>query len=362
LCAVLARSFDAAVREDVMQASDLLLVVASTLHDAYSIRIIAEASTADDVSGPLAALADFISPDLLDPHDADSSSVFAIDPSMVHSEQVAESLRKISRLMVLSQGLVGGGGYHSEALRRVFFRLGRALERVAVSRGHVELVEPRDLSTPILEELAMACDELAGMVRCANLRVLGDTVQRDSLADLATEEIAGLFEILERGIESRTLPEKDEIASAVQRMVEPLPDPIARAIEQVCFRIQDLPQMSASERLAVPLTSRRAVLPDWLLPRRSIGSFHVVRPLGSGGVSSVFVVRRLEERNNPKAEAFALKVPEYDPSTARSMTEQEFFQMFRDEAGALLSLPVHKNLARFVTLDLSARSKPLLVM
>src|SRR5690606_15338394 len=88
----------------------------------------------------------------------------------------------------------------------------------------------------------------------------------------------------------------------------------------------------------------------------------VVRPLGSGGVSSVFLARRLEERNNPKAEAFALKVPEYDPSTARSMTEQEFFQMFRDEAGALLSLPTHENLARFVTFDLSARPKPILVM
>jgi serine/threonine protein kinase len=44
------------------------------------------------------------------------------------------------------------------------------------------------------------------------------------------------------------------------------------------------------------------------------------------------------------------------------MTEQEFFQMFRDEAGALLSLPTHENLARFVTFDLSARPKPILVM
>jgi serine/threonine protein kinase len=79
-------------------------------------------------------------------------------------------------------------------------------------------------------------------------------------------------------------------------------------------------------------------------------------------VSSVFLARRLEERNNPEAEAFALKIPEYDPATARSMTEQEFFQMFRDEAGALLSLPSHENLARFVTFDLSARPKPILVM
>lgn len=362
LCAVLARSFDAAVREEVMQASDLLLMVASKLHDAYSIRIIAEASTTNDVSRPLAALADFISPELLDPGEGDSSSAIFILPNMIHSEQAAESLRKIGRLMALSQGLVGGGGYHSESLRRVFFRLGRALERVAVARGLAELVETRDSSTPVLEDLAMSCDELAGMVACAQFRVFGRKDSRDSL-DLGNGDgPTGLFELLERGLESDERPSADDIATAMEGMMAPLPTPVAAAIEQVCFRLQNLPLRSESERFPVPLAQRRAVLPDWLLPRRSIGSFHVVRPLGSGGVSSVFLARRLEERNNPKAEAFALKVPEYDPATARSMTEQEFFQMFRDEAGALLSLPTHENLARFVTFDLSARPKPILVM
>jgi serine/threonine protein kinase len=87
-----------------------------------------------------------------------------------------------------------------------------------------------------------------------------------------------------------------------------------------------------------------------------------MRPLGTGGTSSVFLVRRNEERNLAKAESFALKVPEYDPTTARSLSEQEFLQLFREEAGALLSLPSHPNLARFVTFDLSARPKPILVM
>src|SRR5688572_26699963 len=44
------------------------------------------------------------------------------------------------------------------------------------------------------------------------------------------------------------------------------------------------------------------------------------------------------------------------------MSEQEFFEMFREEGGALLSLPAHPNLARFVTFDLGARPKPILVM
>jgi serine/threonine protein kinase len=74
------------------------------------------------------------------------------------------------------------------------------------------------------------------------------------------------------------------------------------------------------------------------------------------------VARRIEERASANAEGFALKVPDYDPTTARSLSEQEFFQLFREEAGALLSLPHHPNLARFVTFDLAARPKPILVM
>ena len=98
------------------------------------------------------------------------------------------------------------------------------------------------------------------------------------------------------------------------------------------------------------------------MPQKTIGAFYVVRALGGGGASSVFVARRIEERKNAKAQGFALKVPAYDPTTARSLSEQEFLQLFREEAGALLSLPQHVNLARFVTFDLAARPKPILVM
>lgn len=362
LCAVLARSFDAAVREEVMQASDLLLMVASKLHDAYSIRIIAEASTTNDVSRPLAALADFISPDPAERWEGEAPSALFAYPTMVPLAQDSEGLHKVGRLMALSQGLVGGGGYHSEALRRVFFRLGRALERIAIARCLLELVENRDAGTAVLQELSLSCEALSGMVACAELRVFGRKEKRESPETMSPEAGLTLVEVLERCFESGERQNSDEVAAAVEAMVAPLPSPVAAAIEQVCFRLRNLPLRMGSEQFPVSLAQRRAVLPDWLLPRRSIGSFHVVRPLGSGGVSSVFLARRLEERNNPKAEAFALKVPEYDPSTARSMTEQEFFQMFRDEAGALLSLPAHENLARFVTFDLSARPKPILVM
>jgi serine/threonine protein kinase len=103
-------------------------------------------------------------------------------------------------------------------------------------------------------------------------------------------------------------------------------------------------------------------LPAWLPAPRTIGGFYVLRSLGSGAVGSVFVVTRLEDKGDPAAGKLALKVPEYSASAARSLSEAEFLKMFREEAGALIALPHHPNLARFVTFDAGSRPKPILVM
>ena len=105
-----------------------------------------------------------------------------------------------------------------------------------------------------------------------------------------------------------------------------------------------------------------APLPAWVPPHRVVGGFYVHRRLGGGSLGSVFVVTRAEERHDPNAEKFALKVPDYDATAARSVSEAEFLKLFRQEAGALLSLPDHVNLPRFVTFDAGARPKPILVM
>jgi serine/threonine protein kinase len=57
-----------------------------------------------------------------------------------------------------------------------------------------------------------------------------------------------------------------------------------------------------------------------------------------------------------------LKVPAYTGAAARTLSEEEFLRLFREEAGALLTLPGHKNLAGFVTFDAGAKPKPILVM
>jgi serine/threonine protein kinase len=123
-----------------------------------------------------------------------------------------------------------------------------------------------------------------------------------------------------------------------------------------------LPQLPVVTRAPVAQDGAENPLPSWIPPRRTLGGFYVLRSLGKGGGGSVFVVKRIEERNDPQAESFALKVPEYDAQAARHMSETDFMRMFQSEAHALLSLPLHPNLARFVTFDLAARPKPVLVM
>jgi serine/threonine protein kinase len=105
-----------------------------------------------------------------------------------------------------------------------------------------------------------------------------------------------------------------------------------------------------------------APLPAWAPPSRIVGGFYLVRTVGTGAVGSVFVARRVEERQDPSAPLFALKVPDYSAAAARTLSEDEFLRLFREEAGALLALPEHPNIARFVTFDAGAGPKPILVM
>ena len=104
------------------------------------------------------------------------------------------------------------------------------------------------------------------------------------------------------------------------------------------------------------------MLPGWVPLSRLLGSFYVVRPIGRGAGGSVLLAVRADERTRADRELVALKVPDYSGDAARNLSEQEFERLFREEAGALLALPAHPNLARFITFDASAQPKPILVM
>jgi serine/threonine protein kinase len=87
-----------------------------------------------------------------------------------------------------------------------------------------------------------------------------------------------------------------------------------------------------------------------------------MRPLGAGLASSVFLVKRSEQRTDQAARGLALKVARYDARVARFLSESEFEASFGRELSALLSVPPNEHLASFVSVETRARPRPFLVM
>jgi hypothetical protein len=358
-CATLARSFDAAVREGVSEPSDLLLALASHVDELPSLETVAEASTNPEVRSAVTGYVDFVNPANAEAAEGAGESQH-FEPSMGASMR-DDSRRVAGRLHRLSRSLGAGGSFRGEALRRVVQRLARSLESVAAARSQSDLVDASGGSADVLSDVELAIDGLRRLTHGAQRRVL----DQDPMAIAVVADVASVAALVERTVRSSVPPNAAQLQMAISELTADIPEPIGAAVSKVLSRLEQLPVATTAPvdtAAPIPLERRRSPLPDWLLPRRTIGAFYVVRSLGGGGASSVFMARRIEERNNAKAEGFALKVPDYDPTTARSLSEQEFLQLFREEAGALLGLPTHENLARFVTFDLAARPKPILVM
>ncbi len=345
LCAALARSFDAAVREELVEPSDLLLLLMSRIDDQSSIRAIAEGATDGDMRQCLTAYDEFL-------------SALAGDDDDLQAQTPAH--RCAYAFTRFSASLADRGAYRGEALRQTLQRIGRALDAAASARALSELVSDEAGGRNWIEELEHAVDALELLVHGALARVRGSrqTTRRMSMAPSHGELLSSLIE-REVTAGATLLAEPGEL---VGRVVHTLPATLTEALSLVLDRLPTIPSKLTSQRSIIPLKRRRTALPDWLLPRRTIGGFYVMRALGTGGVSTVFEAKRIEERKNAGAETYALKIPHYDPTTARSLSEQEFIEMFRDEAGALLSLPSHTNLSGFVTFDMAAKPKPILVM
>jgi serine/threonine protein kinase len=172
--------------------------------------------------------------------------------------------------------------------------------------------------------------------------------------------ITRVLEGIDRGLQEAV------VASSLDNLLACIPKAIAHLVAATVWRVADLPvdgsRSPPTERTHRTSPPSRDVLPAWLPAGRTIGGFYVLRPLSAGAVGSVFVATRAEDRADPNAERLALKVPEYSASAARQLSEAEFLKMFRDEAGALIGLPQHPNLARFVTFDAGSKPKPILVM
>ncbi len=376
ILAGLARALDALVRAGACDVSDVLLVVARQVEDAREFETLAQASMDPDLIHVLSRYAKFaevctpprlavveVAGGSAPPPAAAATSIRPSSLSMPPSSMgplppVPEHIKRLAAFDEMARELVPEGSGRSEALRTVLVRVFNALSGIVSARSLRSLATTLGGNEPeIATALESALVALAQLTVGARGRLDPDRDQGLPLVVASRPLTVAISRVL-----SGAEPTLNDhvVAACLDELLAGVPRLIARLVAQIVWTLVELPLDRPSiESAPLKLSD---TLPNWLPPRRTLGGFYVLRALSSGAVGSVFVVTRVEDRHDPHAERFALKVPEFSATAARSVSEAEFLKMFRDEASALLTVPSHPNLARFVTFDAGARPKPILVM
>ncbi len=333
IIATLARSLDSVVRMGLCDVVDAFLLVARSLSDPAELLTIAEASMNPELVHVLRRYAGFAKATSDEPEAALAA----------HDE--------------LARDLALETSSRSEALRNALVRLASGLEAMLAAESLRALAPSGGSEPEVVSSIETALASIAQLALGARARLdpEGASVIPPSGSRPLTVAVSRVLSGTEETLGAQVL------AAALDEGLAGVPKAIGKLVSAVAWRLIDLPKESRDSS-AGPSLRIVETLPTWLPPRRTIGGFYVVRALGSGAVGSVFVATRLEDKNDDDAERFALKVPEYSASVARSLSEAEFLALFRSEASALISLPVHPNLARFVTFDAGSKPKPILVM
>jgi hypothetical protein len=333
IVAALARSLDAVVRIGACDVIDAFLLIARHVVDPGELLTLAEAA---------------MNPELV--HVLQRYAVF----SQAVSGEVDAALRAHDDL---ARDLALEASSRSEALRSVLVRLGSAISAMA-SAESLRALAPSGGSEPeVVSSLENALGSLAQLSLGARARLDPESapVVPNAASRPLTVAVSRVLSGADPSLGAQVL------ASALEDVLAGVPKAIGTLVTSVVWQLTDLPKESRDSASTQSLRVAEA-LPTWLSPRRTIGGFYVMRALSAGAVGSVFVATRVEDKGDASAERFALKVPEYSASVARSLSEVEFLTMFRDEASALIALPSHPNLARFVTFDAGSKPKPILVM
>jgi len=351
--AALARAADALVRGGACGPEDVLLVAARERVSPVDFDTLSEASMDPDLVHVLGRYARFLracARDASSPRLPSGPGPGAMDPL---AERGLEALEELAR------EVIPDGSGRRDVLRSVLTRLCTALRAIASAPSLRSLASATGNDAEVVTMLEVALGYLTQMTVGARARLepLSDestpasTVGERPLSAMVSRVLSGGDPVVDEAF----------VEAWVHELKQRLPTGIARVVAACVARILEVPLDRASIELPPP-TVAEIKLPPWLPPHRTLGGFYVVRPLGAGAVGSVFVVLRLEDRYDGAAERFALKVPDYSASAARALSEAQFLQLFRDEASALMAVPAHPSLARFVTFDLAARPKPILVM
>lgn len=358
IAATVARALDALVRDGAADAADILLLTAMHVGKPGDLEDLAEASMHADVTQLVQAYARF----------AHRAGVLVGSGSSRDSRGDFD----LTALDTLVSDLPAGATQRTEIVRGALSRLARALASVRASGSFHALISASGSDPSPLAALEDAIAKLAQLTVGARRRTGDDfgyephgTEALSRLSTSSQRPESPLQLAIQRALGGPNAdafvevgPGLEETLASLKRSIPPA---IAGIVTAVLESIAALPLDRPSAPQAPP-SARELPLPAWLPTRRTLGGFYVHRQLGGGSLGTVFVVTRAEERHDPHAERFALKVPDYDATAARSVSEADFLKLFREEAGALLSVPEHPNLARFVTFDAGARPKPILVM
>lgn len=341
--AAAARACDALVRDEICEVSDVVIAAGSSLRDETDYLTLAEASMVPEIEAASRAYAELVK---------------TLREAAPHSTRASRTC--LEALLGLAQELPLASSRRVEALRNALRGLVETLGTVVDATSIRELHEGSETSA--LLRLEVSARTLAQLVVGALRRLDLDSTDEPPQCGAAIRLIDFSLERSLRGSQSSL---DDALMTATELLGDELPPAITEVTHRILKRIRNLPVEAPSDEIKTKTRSiapQRPALPAWLPPGRTIGGFFVLHALGMGSSASVFVVKRLEERSDPVAENFALKVPEYDGSASLTLSERQFLQLFREEAGALLSVPQHTNLARFVTFDAGAKPKPILVM
>ncbi len=333
IIAAFARALDALVRVEACDPIDVLLVVARHAVEPSELRTLAEASMNPDLVHVLQQYAIFAQAVRLDP----SSALPAYDD--------------------LTRELAVDHSARSEALRAVVVRLGGALAGVMHASSLRNLASGGETEPECISTLEVALGSIAQLAIGARARLdphRAPVAPPGGLRPL-TIAVARVLAGTDGALAEQV------VAASLDALLAGVPSAIGRLVSEVVWRIIDLPRDGRTLDVRNSKAAE-APLPAWLSPRRTIGGFYVLRALSSGAAGSVFVAIRMEDKGDEIAERFALKVPEYSATAARSLSEADFLKLFRQEASALMALPQHRNLARFVTFDAGSKPKPILVM
>ncbi len=363
IVAAFARALDALVRVGACDVADVLLVVARRVTDPAEFETLAEASMDPDLVHVLSRWAVFLraaSTPIAIVGSGDDAAQNSMPPQSLALSVADPRALKLRALGDLARELAPDASGRIESLRAVLERLHAAVTLVSGATSLQALSTGGGTEPDVLASLESWLGSLSQLTSGATARLTAST-ERTSLAPTSSTVMRPLSLAVSRvlsGADPKLEP--SALRASVDELLANAPAGVARVVSGVIWGLVDLPS-AREEEVGIALVVQKR-LPDWLPARRTLGGFYVQRGLGAGNVGSVFVATRYEDRHDKHAERFALKVPEYSATAARSLSEAQFLEMFRSEASALLTIPLHPNVARFVTFDAGARPKPILVM